>query len=896
VRLHRQLAEVLSYLHAAGIVHRDVKPGNLMVEPGGRLRLLDLGIAAAAADGLESRRTEGGVGTPRYMSPEQVLGRPVSGATDVYALGLCLFEAVAGVGPFEDAGGEAALLAAQVHRHAPRLSAVVPDVPAALDAVVATCLAKEASNRHRSAEELAEDLRLLEERDALDVGETIAGRQLGLDRVRSDLPGRGGQLRALTRWLDRVPSLDERGALVLLRGGHGSGRTALLAWAGQEARRRGLHVIEGRGSSGAGPACVRLLDDARAAPRPARGELVIATASSEQRAPGDLPRTAAVDLSPLGTASIGRWARDEVGVASIAQADLAFLAEVSGGWPGRLEPLLFRWRELRRQGLAPDRGELRSILQASGEERRRTAELLSSLRSGQRLLLELAAWLDPCSASLEALLALAGAAESELPALVRTTLEAALGVVVQEGRLEFRDPIVPRVVREATERQMKPELAAAAAELLEGRDDAPALRRRAELLDEVGDASAPSLAWRAAGSFLADGRELDSAETVDAWLERRTEELDEDERRLVARAVRTFMEVGQVERAERLLGRAMTCTGREDAERFQLARARLYWRAGRVHEAMAVYLGLARRARERGDVAGRFRALVSLAAIDKVRGRLRRSLRLLSLLEPLAEQAPPASRTGWLRSFAGSLSLQGRSDEAAGLLERASALAEEHGLHADRLALCEQRALLCFSDGRTEEADRILDEAISVTRRIGDVAHRAYFQHLLATSQLQQGRVEAAVRLLRSSQRWAFRAGDRALAANNYELLARVEAHHGHCSEGRRLLRLARRHGGGDANLEAYARLAEADLALLDGDAEAAQAVFAEAEKLAHRLDAEGKVFRDAVRILLSAERGERRAARLELDALQAGFATSSFGFRYEELRRRAAGGRSARA
>ena len=111
----------LGAAHAAGIVHRDVKPGNILLGPGGAVKLADFGIAKRLGD-LAADLTGTGqlVGTPKYLAPEQVVGEPVTAATDLYAVGVVLYEMLAGRPPFE---GDTPIATAIAHRDAP-----IPDV------------------------------------------------------------------------------------------------------------------------------------------------------------------------------------------------------------------------------------------------------------------------------------------------------------------------------------------------------------------------------------------------------------------------------------------------------------------------------------------------------------------------------------------------------------------------------------------------------------------------------------------------------------------------------------------------------------------------------------------------------------------------------------------------
>jgi dienelactone hydrolase len=158
VRLAREVAEGLAHAHAQGVVHRDVKPANVLLS-GGHAVLVDFGIAKAVGDagggGLTIEGTS--IGTPAYMAPEQAAGdADVGHAADVYAVGVMLFEMVSGAPPFT--GPMRQVLAAKLASDAPRLRTRAPAVPQALDDLVARCLARDPAARIASAAELVRAL------------------------------------------------------------------------------------------------------------------------------------------------------------------------------------------------------------------------------------------------------------------------------------------------------------------------------------------------------------------------------------------------------------------------------------------------------------------------------------------------------------------------------------------------------------------------------------------------------------------------------------------------------------------------------------------------------------------------------------------------------------------
>jgi serine/threonine-protein kinase len=152
-----QTCDALAAAHAAGVVHRDVKPGNIMVDDNDRVKVTDFGIARAAG---QSTLTGTGsvIGTAQYLSPEQASGARVGPQSDLYSLGIVLYEMLTGAVPFT---GDTPIGVAMRHvaEEVPPPSSVNPDVPAALDDVVAKATAKEPSDRFASAGAMASALR-----------------------------------------------------------------------------------------------------------------------------------------------------------------------------------------------------------------------------------------------------------------------------------------------------------------------------------------------------------------------------------------------------------------------------------------------------------------------------------------------------------------------------------------------------------------------------------------------------------------------------------------------------------------------------------------------------------------------------------------------------------------
>src|SRR5438093_1471108 len=151
----RQMLGALGFAHKNGIVHRDIKPHNVVVAPDGRLKVTDFGIARSGA----SQMTEAGsiIGTAQYLSPEQARGAPVDQRSDLYSVGIVLYEMLTGSVPFT---GDTPLEIAMKHLSATPEppSAKRPDVPHDLDMVVLRALAKHPDDRYQSAQEMDADL------------------------------------------------------------------------------------------------------------------------------------------------------------------------------------------------------------------------------------------------------------------------------------------------------------------------------------------------------------------------------------------------------------------------------------------------------------------------------------------------------------------------------------------------------------------------------------------------------------------------------------------------------------------------------------------------------------------------------------------------------------------
>ncbi|NLT54643.1 MAG: diguanylate cyclase [Actinomycetales bacterium] len=236
------IASALDAAHRAGVVHRDVKPDNIVIDESGSPRLIDFGLATQAVGEIGDSI----VGTMTYGAPEQsgMLKRPVDARADLYSLGIVLYECLTGTPPFTAPDiGEVIRMHATMP--APDVRASRPDVPAPVAALVAKLLAKDPDDRYQSAAGLRADLQRLAEQPAAD------DLQLGVDDRPTQqrepmLVGRDQELEALLQMWRELSS--GRGIVVLVEGPPGSGKSRLAREFLRLARGRGTFALQAKSS------------------------------------------------------------------------------------------------------------------------------------------------------------------------------------------------------------------------------------------------------------------------------------------------------------------------------------------------------------------------------------------------------------------------------------------------------------------------------------------------------------------------------------------------------------------------------------------------------------------------------------------------------------------------
>ena len=232
-----QILDGLAFAHAKGVVHRDLKPGNVRVLPNGRIKIMDFGLARRGQDGAATSVV---MGTPFYMAPEQIQGERATARTDVFSLGAMFYETLSGMRPFTGPSIPAVLFAV-AHRDPEPLAGLVPDVPPGLATMVIRALAKKPEDRYADASEMLQALRVawaggeVEASPAHAAADPTPAR--GLGPALSAAPDTTPELRAAVEEIDqyladRVPPLVVADSVALFAEARVEGAAAeILGWA-----------------------------------------------------------------------------------------------------------------------------------------------------------------------------------------------------------------------------------------------------------------------------------------------------------------------------------------------------------------------------------------------------------------------------------------------------------------------------------------------------------------------------------------------------------------------------------------------------------------------------------------------------------------------------------------
>lgn len=156
IEIARQMVDAFGYAHDTGIIHRDIKPSNIMIDSSGRVKITDFGIAKILGDS-KLTKTGTGAGSIHYMSPEQIEGRQIDARTDVYSLGITLYQMLTGAVPFTDES-EFVVMRAHLDQEPTRPSEIIASIPAELENIVLKMLQKQPEDRYESMHTIAREL------------------------------------------------------------------------------------------------------------------------------------------------------------------------------------------------------------------------------------------------------------------------------------------------------------------------------------------------------------------------------------------------------------------------------------------------------------------------------------------------------------------------------------------------------------------------------------------------------------------------------------------------------------------------------------------------------------------------------------------------------------------
>ncbi|MDH3433547.1 MAG: serine/threonine protein kinase, partial [Gammaproteobacteria bacterium] len=158
LKYSRDMATGMAIAHQAGVIHRDLKPANILVNDEGLLKIVDFGVAAAASSG-DTQLTKTGyvIGSPKYMAPEQILGKKVDETADVYSIGVIMYEMTTGIPPYSR-GDHMSVMYQHVQGKATLCQEINPEIPDEFAEIIAKAMSVDKTKRYQSMEELTEAL------------------------------------------------------------------------------------------------------------------------------------------------------------------------------------------------------------------------------------------------------------------------------------------------------------------------------------------------------------------------------------------------------------------------------------------------------------------------------------------------------------------------------------------------------------------------------------------------------------------------------------------------------------------------------------------------------------------------------------------------------------------
>jgi eukaryotic-like serine/threonine-protein kinase len=242
IDIARQIADGLSAAHELGLIHRDLKPDNVIVtrkRDGKEIaKVVDFGIAKAVSDSPQDALTRSGlvIGTPEFMSPEQLLGDPVDQRTDIYALGCMLYQMLSGAKPF-DADSREQMIRRRLHEPPPHIREIVPSIPKRVDTLIAHMLARSTADRLASAAEVS---------TSLDPALVMSGWDVG--SISAPVTIRSG--RGAPTMTQEAADLGMQPTMVLKIGRRSAGRVAVGAFLGSMALFGGMYLWRQRQPAG----------------------------------------------------------------------------------------------------------------------------------------------------------------------------------------------------------------------------------------------------------------------------------------------------------------------------------------------------------------------------------------------------------------------------------------------------------------------------------------------------------------------------------------------------------------------------------------------------------------------------------------------------------------------